>query len=160
MPDIAATLTAFREHLIAADLVRRPSEATPDAPPCHIEPQDGAPAPGEREGVEDDQALTVSLFGTELGETNFDAGLRRRVLIELRYRPADNAALRTAEGLDTAIRGELIQPATSYGYGFELGTAAVLLCHQATLFAGLSTLSRGRDVAYDLTAKWLIEVPA
>jgi hypothetical protein len=40
-------LNDMRDHLIAQGLVRRPRDATPDAPPLWLEPREGVPAPGE-----------------------------------------------------------------------------------------------------------------
>jgi hypothetical protein len=159
MTPLTDIVGAFRIDLVAAGLVRRPSEAAPDAPPLHIEPADGAPAPGEREGVEDDDALVLSVFVSELAETNFDGALRRRAILELRYRPFDQAALMDAQALDAAIRARLLDPARNYGYGFDLGG---IYCHQATPFAGLSTIARARGNAGagDLSAKWMLEAHA
>lgn len=158
MADNAAILTAFREELIAAGLVRRPSEAGAGYP-CHIEPRDGAPAPGEREGVEDDAALVLSLFaGGELSEAGYDVAHRRRLVVDIRFRSATNAALRAAMALDAAIRERLIQPATHYGYGFPMGTDAPVYVHAAALWAGFGPISRGRDAAFDHVAKWALEV--
>lgn len=157
MPDNADILTAFREELIEAGLVRRPSEAGAEYP-MHIEPRDGAPAPGEREAVEDHATLVVSIFASgELGETTYDAATRRRLVIDVRYRSGSNAALREAMALDAAIRARLIRQATNYGYGFVMGSAAPVYVHQAALFGGFGALGRGRDVAFDHVAKWVIE---
>lgn len=159
MPDAAAILTAFREDLIALDLVRRPSDAGA-RPPMHVEPKEGAPGPGEREGIEDDPAVVLSIFnGGELGEgTGYEAALRRRAVVDVRYRAADNAAVRRVFALDAAIRASLVTPARNYGYGFMLGTAAPVFVHQAAIWGGLGPLGRGRDVGFDFVAKYLLEV--
>lgn len=159
MADAAEILTAFREDLIELELVRRPSEAGP-RPPMHVEPVEGAPGPGEREGIEDDAGLVVSLFnGGELGEgTGYEAAIRRRQVVDVRYRGKDNAAVRRIFALDAAIRASLVTPARNYGYGFELGTAAPVFVHQAAVWGGLGPLGRGRDTGFDFVAKYLLEV--
>lgn len=156
--DAGAVLTAFREELIAAGLVRRPSAAGAQ-PPAHIEPLEGAVAPGDRSGVEDDGELVVSLFHSgDLSEaTGYDAATRRRTVIDVRYRTPTNAGERRAMALDAGIRGRLIRPETNYGYGFELGTAGALWVAQAALWGGLGPISRGAGTGLDLVAKYLIE---
>lgn len=159
MPDVSAVLTAFREDLIDRGLGRRPSEAG-DAVPFHIEPVDGAPAPGEREGVEDHDSIVCSLFhGGDLGEgSGYDASIRRRSVVDVRYRGRDNEALRGIYALDAALRAGLVTAARNYGYGFELGTDAAVFVHQAAVWGGLGPLGRGRDVGFDFVAKYLFEV--
>lgn len=157
MPDQSAILAAFREELVTANLVRKPSSAGA-LPPLHIEPRGGAPAPGEREGIEDDANLVLSLFASgELSEDNFDAVTRRRLVIDVRYRAASSAAERSAMALDAAIRGLLIRPDTNYGFGFELGSASLIFVHQAALFGGLGPIERGEGLPFTLGAKWMIE---
>lgn len=157
MPDAGAILTAFREELIAAGLVRRPSDAGA-LPPAHIEPLEGAVAPGDRHGTENDDELVISLFHSgDLSETNYDAALRRRTVIDVRYRTPSNAGERRIMALDAAIRARLISPATNYGYGFIIGTAAPLNVYQAALWGGLGPVQRGAGIGLDLLAKYLIE---
>lgn len=165
MSDVARILAAFREDLIAAGLGRRPSTAgDPEGNPYPfvIEPRDGAPAPGELSDEDFDHAeLVVSLFhGGDLAEaTGYDAAQRRRATIDVRYRSADNAAMREAMALDAAIRARLFTPARNYGYGFVLGgPESPVWVHQAALWGGLGPLGRGREVAYDQVAKYLFEV--
>ena len=55
-------LENFRDALIAADVnLRVPSKAG-KAHPLWLEPRGGAPAPGEKEGAEDDGDLVASAF--------------------------------------------------------------------------------------------------
>lgn len=159
MTDPTAVLTAFREELIEADLVRRPSAAGA-RPPMHVEPIEGAVGPGDREGVEDDAELVVSIFaGGDLAEADgYDAATRRRTTIDVRYRSASSSALRRAFALDAAIRGRLIRPETNYGYGFELGSAAPVWAQAVGVWGGLGPLGRGKGVGFDHVAKYLVEV--
>lgn len=158
MPDAGAVLTAFREELVAAGLVRRPSEAGA-APPAHIEPLEGAVAPGDRAAPENDAELVVSIFHSgDLSEPNgYEAAQRRRTVIDVRYRASTNAGERRIMALDGAIRARLINPATNYGYGFVIGTAAPLSVYQAALWGGLGLVQRGAGVGLDFVAKYLIE---
>lgn len=162
MTSVDYVLSALREELVDAGLVRRPSESIPaGVPPCHIEPVEGAPAPGEREGIEDDAELVLSLFASGvLGEGAFDAGYRRRVVLDLRYRAASSAAYRRAMALDAAVVGWLIRPATNYGHGFTIGVASPLLVHEAAVFGGFGRLGSSREAGYDAVSKLLLEVPA
>jgi len=162
MADVTAILSAFRLELVNAGLVRRASEAGA-APPMLIEPSGGARAPGEAEAaVEDDPNLVLSLFhsGDVTPATNYDAALSRGTVLDLRYRtrpePGANAALRTANALDAAIRNRLIRPATNYGYGFMLG--GTLWCQRAGVWGGLGRVSASRETGHDLVSKFLIEV--
>lgn len=158
MPDNSAILTAFREELIAATLVRRPSDAGAGVP-CHVEPLGGPPAPGEREGEEDHPTLVVTLLDAGTwGEDNYSAGGRRRMTVDVHSRAATSAALREAMALEAAIVGRLIRPETNYGYGFTLGTAAALFCHQATPNGGGPLGLSVRGVGYGRLAKWVLEV--
>lgn len=164
--DPARVLTAFREELIAAGVARRPSgpgSNTTNAPyPFVIEPREGAPAPGELSDEENDHAeLVVSLIlGGEVAPFDpYDDTVRRRVIVDVRYRSADNAALRKATALDEAIKQRLNRVETNYGVGFVMGTVATVNVHAAQRWAGFGPISRGRDRAYDHVSKWLFEVP-
>jgi len=154
--DNAAVLAAFREELIAAGLVRRPSDTGTD-PPAHIEPLGGPPAPGEREGIEDDAELVVSLIdaGT-FAESPFDGATRRRMTVDVHTRAASSTALRRAMALEAAIVARLIRPETSYGFGFTLGATSAVFCQEATPSGG-GPLGSVRGVGWARVAKWTIE---
>lgn len=166
MPDAATVLSAFRDELVAAGLVRKASVAGPlQGPPYPmlVEPREGAPAPGELDdGLHDHDELVVSIFnGGGVSPANgYEAASRRVTIVDVRYRsgqpaPAGaQAGLMAAMGLDAAIRALLVQPATNYGYGFMLGG---VFCHAATPFAEMGPLDRGRDRAFDHVARWAIE---
>lgn len=164
MADDARVLSAFREELIALGLGRRPSEpGDPEgAPyPVVIEPVDGAPAPGELadEDFDHSELIVTLLAGGDLSEaTGYEARQRRRAVVDVHYRAIDNAALREVYGIDNAIRLALTAPERNYGYGFELGTDALVYVHQASLWAGLGPISRG-PAGFHHVAKWMLEVP-
>lgn len=162
MADVTAILSAFRLELVNAGLIRRPSTAGA-LPPMLIEPTGGARAPGEAEDpLEDDPNLVLSLFhsGDVTPGSNYDAALARSSVLDVRYRtrpePGANAALRTANALDKAIRARLIRPANNYGYGFLLG--GTLWVQSVGIYGGLGRVSSSRETGHDLVAKYLVEV--
>jgi hypothetical protein len=158
--DTDDVLIAFREELVATGRFRKASIAGGAAVyPIHVEPQEGPPAPGEREAPEDNADLVVSLMlSTTAGEAPFDSAWRHRPIIDVRFR-SKGPAVRTVFELEKVIRARLIRPETNYGHGFVLGTAAPIFCQQATLFGGLSPIGRSRAAGYDHVAKWMLEVP-
>jgi len=156
MPDSTVLLTALRNDLVTLGLVRRPADAG-TAPPMHVEPRDGAPGPGGREGLETTGDLVVTLrLAGELGEGAFDA-YRRRASFDVIYRSSSTAGLKAGRALDNAIRSRLTGGAT-YGVGVILdpaGTPVHIL--QAVVFAGLSPVAdtdgiRTERAAYVLEA--------
>lgn len=165
MADVTAILSAFRVALIDAGLVRRASEADPvGKPPMHVEPLEGPPAPGEREGTENDPELVTSLLhGGDLSEVGYDAAIQRRAVVDVHYRTvgagvagvSPSAALRKAVELDAAIRNLLIRPETNYGYGFDLGDLRV---HQVATWAGFGQVSRSRAAGYHHKASYVVIV--
>lgn len=167
MADAAQVMTALREELIAAGLVRRPTEganANGQPYPLAIEPPDGPPAPGELKATLGDDAvehteLVVSILaaGGFAPATAFEARSAAKRSFDLRYRTRTAGALRLAMALDIAIRGRLIRPETNYGYGFQMGAAAPVWVHEATPIGELAPLGRSRELGYDHVAKWVIE---
>lgn len=159
MPDTSAVLTAFRDELRLADLVRRPGDAGP-LPPAFVEPEGGAPAPGDREGNEGlgDVAVTLRL-GSEAPEDP-ESRYRRRVTIDVIYRSRKTAGLKKARALDAAIRAAIVDR-PDLGLGFMLGGGlgvGIFVLDTAT-FAGLSPVSEDAGVRTD-RASYLIETYA
>lgn len=104
-PDL---LTNVRDYLVAEGVGRDPRTAGA-VPPIWREPQDGAPAPGDRSGIEDSATATISLFRT--------APVSPSVL-EQRYvvKPTIDVVLRTdkpptATAIEEAIRAAFVNPA-------------------------------------------------
>jgi hypothetical protein len=161
MADVNEVLTAFREELVLAGLVRKPGTAGV-LPPLHVEPQDGAPAPGDREAPEDDATrnadgkiiaglvVTVGLSG-DLGEAPGDS-YRRRTVLDVRYRYVGTTGLKRARDLDEAIANRIVRRA-DYGIGYLLadGVAPVFVL-QALIYSGLGVIGPGDELA-----KYLIE---
>jgi len=154
MADVNDVTTAFRQELVTAGLVRRPSTAG-SLPPMHVEPVEGAPAPGEREAPEDDATLAVTLrLSGELGEAPFDS-YRRRVVLDVRYRSKTTAGLKRARVLDAAIRQRIVNR-PDYGLGWIMGGTVLVL--SSTLFAGLGPIGSDPAQGYDELAKYALEV--
>jgi hypothetical protein len=73
-------LDYIRDYLVAEGIVRKPDVAG-ELPPLWREPQDGAPAPGERDGVYNDDSAVLSIFDT--------GGIARAAYSPWRYRTVD-----------------------------------------------------------------------
>ena len=158
MPDDSAILTAFREELLAAGLVRRPGDAGA-LPPAHGERRGGTPAPGEGEGTEVHADLVIGIRASgELAEgTGYETAQRRRLVVDVTYRSAGAAGSKLAFSVDAGIRARLFRPETNYGYGFMLGTAAAIFAHQVALFGGLGLIGENEQGVTDRLAKYVIE---
>jgi hypothetical protein len=161
VPSPTDVLTALRVDLIAAGLIRRPSEAG-TLPPAHVEPAEGAPAPGEREGIEDDPELVVTLMHSgDFGEEPQDS-YRRRAIIDVRYRSRGGTGLRRAAMLDQAIRARLTGPERNYGRGYLLADGSTYV-HQAQQYGGFGPIDRALDGTtprFTNGAKYLLETLA
>lgn len=173
MADVNAILAAFRADLIAAGLVRRPSEPEPvGAPPMHVEPVEGPPAPGEREGVEDDPDLVLSLMHSgDLAEgTGYAAAAQRRTVLDVRYRSRTAGALQRAAALDATIRRHFTRPQRNYGYGFLMAPdlivdegqpterSGALWVQELGVWGGMGPVGRSRAAGYDHVAKYVVIV--
>lgn len=159
-PDSTAVLTALRDALLAAGLVRRPRDAGA-LPPLHIEPSGGAPAPHDRADASDpaaqretDNDLVVTLrFSGDVTPAPGPGARTRIVVADLIYRSEGTAALKAGRALDAAI-GDLLAGPTTYGDGVQLPGLFIV---QASVFAGLSPVSdvdgvRTERAAYALEA--------
>lgn len=74
-------LDHIRDYLVDdVQIVRRPDVAG-SLPPLWREPRDGAPAPGERDGIANNDAAVVSIFNT--------GGIGRQAFNPWRYRTVD-----------------------------------------------------------------------
>lgn len=156
MADVSQIMGAFRAHLIDAGIVRRPSEPGPE-PPMFVSPIDGAPAPGEREGVENNAALMLSLlYSSDVAPaTAYDAAISGRHVLDVRYRSASAEARRMGMALSAEVTRSLINPSTNYGYGFMLGGLWVLEVN----VAGGGPISSSADRGFDDVVKYLVEAP-
>lgn len=170
MADVNRILTAFRDELVAAGIVRKPSVAG-DLPPMHVEPPGGAPAPGDLSepkkpaddpaNVEHDAELviTVSLSG-DLGEAPLDT-YRRRSILDVRYRSRGTAGLQRARQVDDAIRRQIVtRPDYGLGWTMAAGQPSELEVLSTALWAGLGRIAATEASGYDELAKYMVEVKA
>jgi len=168
MPDTTYIVTALRNELELAGLIRRSTTAGPGVPagppPALIEPAGGAPGPGdrfdERANTDTETAgelvVTLRLSG-DLAEGPFDS-YRRRTVIDVIYRSSTTTGLKASRALDAAIRARLVER-PDYGFGFTIGGPTPLFVLQASIFGGLGPVSDEDGVRTEL-AKYALEVLA
>jgi hypothetical protein len=102
---VPSLLTSLRDHLVAQNLVRKPSVAGA-APPLWLAPRLGVPAPGEGgNATEVGSDLVVGAFQTGGLAPGPYAGWRRDPFIALRFRGLN---AQNIENLHLAIANELI----------------------------------------------------
>lgn len=124
-------LENFRDALIAADVnLRVPSKAG-KAHPLWLEPRGGAPAPGEKEGAEDDGDLVASAFKMPgLGTEPWEGDTFRYDNVEVRIRamrPPD------AYGLEEELRAILHE-----GRNWDMGEMRII---ESRVFVELTPLA-------------------
>lgn len=158
--DSTDVLTALRNELETAGLVRDANTAGV-LPPLIIEPEGGAPAPGERDEPENDANLMVSAdLDVTLGSPNFSAG-RPNIIIRLRYRSRTNLGLIRARRLDAAILNRIAnRPDGGLGWVMDEGGAHPVLVLSCQVYAGLSNLGITEDGVHDQAARYSFEVLA
>lgn len=96
-------LTGFRDHLIAQGLVRKPS--VPGAhPPMWSEPKLGVPAPGEKQGTEDDASRVLGVFySSGVAPRAYESGYRSDY-VDVYFRSKEPTDLAGTFDLARAIR--------------------------------------------------------
>jgi hypothetical protein len=134
MPNVEL-LTHLRDYLIANSLVRDPRVAGAD-PPFWRAPADGAIAPGEKSGTENDNLLVVSAF-RQPGPTPpvFEQPHWRYAVVDLWLRTASQPA---AWQLDEAIRPLLVGVGAPK-QGFDMAGLNVI---EASQFRDLQPLGK------------------
>ena len=157
MTDSNRLLTALRNELETAGLVRRPGTAS-GLPAVHVEPRDGPPAPGSREGSETTGDLVVTLrLSGEMAEPAFNS-YRRRAVVDVIYRSTWTTGLMAGRALDAAVRTRIVNRA-DYGQGYTLdfGGPMATLVLEARVFGGIGPVSDIAGVRTD-QAKYMFEV--
>lgn len=123
-PDL---LTNLRDHLISEGVGRDPRVAG-STPPIWREPQDGAPAPGDKSGTEDGPDGTISLFRS--GGIVLDSQEQRwhrNPTVDLVIRtPAPPAATALQEAIDLALLRAAGEPASSPAMNWQMGALTVI----------------------------------
>jgi hypothetical protein len=105
----ADVLTAFRDHLILAGLVRKPSTAGPQHP-LWLERAEGVPAPGEREAPERDDLLVLGAFLTNgVAPSRFESWWRQPIVdVRFRGRARGMGGVDAIQDTEHAISGAVI----------------------------------------------------
>jgi hypothetical protein len=146
MPSNKDLLGAFRQHLVDQGLVRKASVAVPGKRPVFVEPADGAPAPGEREGVENDDVTMISLFvGGDIAGAAFE-GFIAKSTIDVRYRTHD-----AQEVLDLAAAVRL---AIVDQWDWLMGGLRVI---ESREWAGVQRVGSSAAQGYDFVHKFYFE---
>lgn len=155
MPDTNIVLTALRNELATAGLIRKPDVAG-GLPPAFVEPRGGAPAPGEREAPETDGLLVLTIrLGGELSEGRFNA-YRRRLTVDLIYRTRGTPGLQAGRALDAAIRKHLVGDHDTNALGFRLDEPDLnVQVLESGVWAGLGPVSDVDDVRTDRSSLML-----
>lgn len=105
--DEQVLLSGFRNYLVAQGLVRKPSVAGA-VPPLWIEPQDGVPAPGEKQGTEDDAHRVLGVFYTAgLAPRPYEKEYRTR-FVDVVYRTKEVGDLGATFVLNQAIFNAIV----------------------------------------------------
>lgn len=159
MPGATEVLSALRADLVLRGLVRTPGTTGSTLPPLFLEPEGGAPAPGDRSTPENDQTLMVTLTAAgELTEPPFDT-YRRRVQADLTYRSRTTAGLMRARALHVAIDNALVnRPDYGFGVILDQGGDFELRLLQASVWAGLGRVSNTVEDGYRERAAYILEV--
>jgi len=142
-------LTALRDELVAAGLVRKPATVG-NLPPMHVEPRRGPLAPGEGEAPETDGDLVVTIrLSSEVAGL---PPLRRIYVVDFVYRSKASSGLLKGRALDEAIRQRLVD-GSGYGVGIKLaaGQGSQLWALQVSTFGGLGPVSDVEDVHTDVS---------
>lgn len=148
---VTRLLKAFDRDLTLAGITRKPSTNDPTKPPLWIEPQ-FAVAPGDKAGVEDDQATVLSAF-----YNGGPAGARweRQATIDLFLRCKGSQPMLRAQDLDEQIRDRLLGD-DEFRVAFYLapGTPEQLLIVEARIWSELSPIARDAQAYTYKTTYW------
>lgn len=149
-------LQAFQADLTAAGLARRPGVAG-SAPPLWMEPSDGAPAPGEKAGVENDAGTVLTVFAPDevLGGGNW----QQQHEIDVWVRTKGNGAVTRAYDVEQAIRDRIIG-ADEFRIDFDLapGTPQAMRIIEARVYAGLRRLGSDPEQGYTHLVSYALTV--
>lgn len=142
-------LEELQRHLVAAGLVRDPTDAAADRslPPMWLQPRGGAIGPGQGEAPGKHDSIVVSAFFSGGRPTDPHEGFVDQRTVDLRIRCMRSP---DAEDLWYAIRG-LIDDQRSY----ELG---LLHVEESTVWRRLALISSARDFGYDFLGSYLFLV--
>lgn len=156
-------LNAFREHMITAEIVRRPAAGVQGTrPPMFIEPEDGPLAPGDlKKPEENDALLVVSIFWGGGIPADANDGYRLRGTIDVRLRSRGTPGLQRAMSVAARIRAEMFEPgAESPGIARQGWSMAGVPMIRTGEWAPLGRIGSSRDAGYDHVWKAYVEAYA
>lgn len=147
MPNNAQILSAFRQELVDRSLVRKPPSAG-SAPPMFIEPEGGAPAPGEKSGVENDAELILTVkSGGDIPSPTY-SGFIRDTTIDCYFRAARGKAMRPMQ-LEPVINAAIVDQ-----WAWTMGGIYVL---ESSLYSGLQEVRLAEGDGTTWVAKYRIQ---
>ena len=153
MPNTKDVLTNLRQHLVNQGVVRKASTAG-SLPPMFVELPEGAPAPGEREGAENDAEIMVTVFAGGDIPHRFGEGTLFKSTVDVHYRTAANKAQRALD-LDASIRSQMVDPIL----GVKLNwTMATLLVIESRIWAGLQPIGASAAQGHHFVTKFYFEI--
>lgn len=145
-------LQAVAADLSLAGITRTPATADPGRPPLWVEPDAGAPAPGDKDGVENDVATVLTLY--------YSGGLvgqrwERQATVDLFIRVKGTRPMVRAQDLDERIRDRLLGD-DEFRVDFLLAptTAAELRIIEARLWSELTPIDRNPEAYTYKTSYW------
>jgi hypothetical protein len=139
-------LTALRDHLVTAGIVRKPNVAG-DAPPLVLDPLQGAPGPGELESIVNDRDLIISARpGGDIAPGPTDGWLLQTT-IDLIYRGKTSDRIAS---VDAAITRELYLTGGMARTAWMMGSLQMI---ETRLWAGLQRLGSSKADGYTYITK-------
>jgi hypothetical protein len=146
MPNSADVVNALRDHLVAAGIVRKGNVAGP-LPPMVLDPLQGAPAPGELEGIVNDPDLLITARpGGDLTPAPPDGWLLQTTVdVIYRGKHSDRIA-----AVDAAITAELFLPGGMCKTAWMMGPLQMI---ETRIWAGMQRLESSKAAGYTYITK-------
>ena len=153
MPTQKGLLSALATYLVTNDVGRHPSRAGA-LPPIFLDPVRGAPAPGEREGTENDADLMLTLSPGGDIPPPYGQGVILMTTVDVRYRG------RTAPRIyETDARVFDLLAAGDGGVGAKHGwDMAGLYVIESRQWAGLGRIGGEGGQGFDYRAAYYFEI--
>lgn len=158
--DSTRVLSAVRNELVTAGIVRKPGVAGVLVP-LHVDPEGGAPGPGERPSPEADGNVVATVRLSSEAPRGLGERYRRIYVLDFLYRSDTTGGLQRARQLHELIVRHLVDR-TEPGLGATLDAAgpASTSMLSSSVFAGLGPLDDGANGTRTDIAKIAVEVLA